>query len=484
MKKLHSVIVLGAVGGMLAAALPAGAQNLSSTGPTGVNQQFFGGPLVGNPRNSPLSLGTLQTARLLSDVEFNDNFDLRRDSLGNALIWTTTLGYGVERRTLTDEVLFDVQGSVRVSDLPEIGTDVLADDPRVLFSFNRQVDDNSLNFNMRYQRADLDYFDPLSDLDPNGRFDDTRSGGTRESFRSTFGMALNSQGPVDLAVTGSLSRLNYFDTVDPDLSDRDRGSVRADVGFAVSPILRLTTGVFYDREFVDNAVDLDRTTRRADVGLDGQINPRMRTQARIGYSEVESRRNTGDKTDSGLVGDLRFIITEKTGQTRLGLSARRDENGLRSDATLGKSVNWSTGQLDADLGLSVSKDTQVRPIGTIRYAYDLPRARISANFRQITTVNDDGEDVINTALGVKYAQAINRVSSMDFGVAGAMTRYEDDQLDSKRRVTLTAQYNHALTRDWTMNAGYRHQFRDSESRDPGRSNAIFLGVRRDWQAAR
>ncbi|MCA8884783.1 MAG: hypothetical protein KDA50_13700 [Rhodobacteraceae bacterium] len=481
MTKLRSFILLTALGGAGAIGAAATAQ---TAGQNNNNQAFFGGSLFGNSSSGIQGPGTRQTARFLSDVEFNDNYDLRPDSLGNALIWTNTLAYGLERRTRTDEFLFDAQGSVRASDLPLIGTDVLADDPRIRLAFNRQIDDNRINFAVRYQRADLDYFDPLSDLDIDGSFDDTISGGTRESIRSNFGLSLNQQGPVSLNLTGILSQVNYYDTVDPDLNDTDRATLRAGLGFSLSPILRLTTDASYDRQKQEDASDPDRTTRRADIGFDALLNQRVMARARIGYSEVEVNRSSGTTTDSGLVGSLGVVVTEKTGQTRADISSRRDENGLRTDATIGKTLVWTNGQLDADLGVSTNEFTDLRPVGRLQYTYDLPRSRITAALRQATTADSAGNDVVNTGVNLGYRQLINNVSSLDFGVSGGLQRFENSNRQATQRLNLTAQYNHAITRDWSMNAGYRYRHRDSSSQPESHSNAIFVGVSRSWDSIR
>lgn len=485
MNYIRPVLALGVVGGLGIAAAAVSAQTLNTLTGQPASQFFFTGAPSPFSRSSGNTPGRQQEARFSSSLEWNDNYDLREDSAGNALIWDNILGYGIERRTLTDEFILDAQGTIRASDLPSASTELDADDAQVRLSYGRIIDDNAIRFDLRYQHVDVAFFDPLRDLDIDGSFDDpSTSDGTRQSLRANLGVTLNADGPVSFDFLGAASRIDYYDTTDPGLTDRNRGSFRADVGFALSPIMRLTTGGFYDRNIEDEN-DLDRQTRRVDVGFDGLINPRLRAIARVGYSEVETERNGVTDTQSGTVGDLSFTATEKNGgETRFGLSTRLDENGQRSDATVGKTLVWDNGQLDGDIGVSVSKDTELRPIGRLVYVYTLPRSRLSANFRQVTTVDDDGEDVINTALDLGYTQLINRVSSFDIGIGGGLQRFENSDSDPSERINFTAQYNHALTRDWTLNTGYRHRWRDSDEDDLAQSNAVFLGLSRTFASQR
>ncbi|WP_193139893.1 MULTISPECIES: hypothetical protein [unclassified Meridianimarinicoccus] len=505
MKRMRPAIALGLATGLGVAAVTAAAQSTTpaqtatsalSTGTNPINnsavrnvnrnqpfRQFF---LTGaRPGFSRLSLGApgrRQTASYNTNLEFNDNYDLREDSLGNALIWNNILGYGIERRTLTDEFTFDGAVNVRATDLPTFGNDVEADDWRFNLGYLRVVGDNSLDFDVRYQNVDVAFFNPLSDLDINGNFDDTFGEGRRESMRGNFGASLNQDGPVSFDLVGYLSRVNFYDTTDPSLNDRDRADIAADFGFALSPILKLTAGGFYGRRIEDDADDLDSTHRRLNFGMDGLVNQRMRLRAWVGYSEVDTKRNSGDKFQSGYVGGINVTVAQKNGDLRFGASTRYDENGLRLDTTVGKSLNWASGSLDGNIGVSGSDTTDLRLIGDLAYTYNLRNGQFWADFAQITGVDQNGDNVINSALDLGYRQAINRVSSFNVGVGGALQRYDNSGKTEKDRFNVTAAYNHALTRDWSLNTGYRYRLRDTESQNRAQSNAVFLGLGRNWQS--
>jgi len=429
--------------------------------------------------------GSVSTARISSQLEFNDNYDLRDDSLGDALIWNTVIGFGLERYTRIEEFVADVEGTLRIADLPEIGDEAEFDNPLITLGYQRAVEDSEIGFNVRFNRADIEFFDPLSDIDPNGEFDDTRGGGTRESFRGNFNLGLNTQGPVSFGLTGNYSDISFTDTDDPDLDSRRRGSVRGNVGFRLSPILELTTGARYSLEDINDDQDTERETVRGDIGFVGSINPRARLTARVGYSEVETRRNSGDERTSGFVGDLGVAITQRGGdEVRANLSTDLDENGERYSVTVGSTRNWPNAELDGDIGLSTSGDTDVRVVGNVSYLYALPRTEFSATFRQIAGVDDDGDDVLNTFASIGVRQSLDRLSSVNLQLNGGLTRNESAENDDTERLNFSASFSRALTRDWRWNAGYRRELRDDDRDGRAVSNSVFVGINREFRAIR
>lgn len=426
------------------------------------------------------------TARIVSDLEANDNYDLSPDSLGNALVWTTTLGASFNSRTPVDTFFIDGQGSARVSDLPSIGTEFLLDDPRLTVRYSRAVDDSSLFLNFAARRVDLDFFDPLSDLNPDGTFDDSRNGGTMQTFRANFGGSINQNGPVSLEYDGLLFSREYSDTtgIGDDNNDLQQGVINAEVGFELSPILRAVVGGGYYRQIVDDRPNTDRTRKTLDAGFDGDINQRQKITFRLGYSEEVTDRNSGSETVTGTVGQLGFVTTVPTGEIRAGLGSRLDENGTRTDLGVGRLLLWRSGSLDANLGVSTSDQTGYRVIGDITYSHALPRGRIRATLRQNTTVDDQGNNIVVTNGALSYNHLVSNLSSIDLDLGGGLTRYEDSARIDSERIVASAQYTRVLTRDWSTFVGYRHRYAEDNSEGPAHSNSIFVGVRRDFTSIR
>lgn len=426
----------------------------------------------------------VRSAFISSDLEFNDNYDLRRDSLGNALLWTTTLGFGLSTFTPVDRLDLSAEGSVRAADLPSMDDDVSADNPIVRLDYDRTIDDNNIRFGFVAQQADVDFFDPLSDVDSDGRFDDTTGGGTRRSLRANAGFDFNEDGPVSLGAYARAFDIDYTDNTDPDVYDRQSFTGGAEIGFRLSQTLRFTTGGEYRREQYEDSDNLDRETRRADVGIDASINPALSMRGRLGYSRVESNRDSGTTIEEGVVGDLSLISLDKRGETRVGGFVDVDENGQRFTFSVGKLVNWDNASLDADLGVSTNEDTDLRFVGNIDYTLQGRDNELSLGLRQSASTDEDGRNVLYTSGRVNFIQLLTDVSSLGLAVDGGLTRYEDGASDDSDRLNVTAQYNHALTQDWNMNMGYRYRQANSDSNGFRESNAVFVGVSRDFLSAR
>lgn len=427
---------------------------------------------------------TVSTATIASNVELNDNYDLRSDSLGDAVVWTTTIGAGLRSRTLVDELSFDVSGDARVADLPVTGSDTAFDNPSFTFGYGRTVDDSNVAVFARGQRADIEFFDPLSDVDDDGNFDDTTGGGTRTSLRAGVDFEFNGDGPISLSGTGRFDDITFNDTTDPDLNDRLTASLGGEVGFRVSPILQLTTGASFTRDDIDDAEQTERETRRADVGFVGALNQRTTLRVRLGYSQVDTDRITGNETEEGVVGDVTMQIDEQRGETRLSFGNSIDENGARYSLSYGKSVQWDNTVLDATIGLSTNSDTDVRLIGDISYQLTGRDTQLTLALRQAATTDDDGRNVVNTGGSVLLERFLTQTATIGLSIDGGLTRVEDSNDSDSERLTASATYNHAITEDWSANLGYRYRYRQSEGEDPANSNAVFFGVTREFQASR
>ena len=434
--------------------------------------------------NAQESQRTVTTVSIASNVELNDNYDLRSDSLGDAVLWSTTIGAGLRSRTLVDDLSFDVSGVARVADLPVSGSETSFDNPTLALTYGRTVDDSNVTLFANGQRSDVAFFDPLSDVDDDGNFDDTTGGGTRTSLRTGVNFELNDDGPISLSGSGRLDDITFNDTTDPDLNDRRNTRLGAEVGFRVSPILRLTTGASIAREDIDDADQTEREARRADVGFVGELNQRTTLRARIGYSQVETDRISGSETEEGIVGDVTVQFAEQRGATSFSFGSSIDENGERYTLSYGKSVSWDNASLDATVGLSTNADTDARAVGSISYQLTARDTQLVLGLRQAATIDDDGRNVVNTGGSVQLNRLLTRTASIGLSLDGGLTRVEGSDGNNTERLTASAQYNHSLTEDWSANIGYRYRYRQSENDSSADSNAVFFGVARQFQASR
>lgn len=484
-KLLPGLIACGGSLGLVAigvTAFPAYSQQSLQNAQTAPTSGNIKRPFVSRPTAS--GPGTLTTASIITGIEWNDNYNLDTTSPGAVLMWDTVLMAGIERRTLTDTFLADAEGTIRVSDEPLDGSTAQADNPILSFAYDRTVDDSSLNFGARYQRADLDFFDPLSDIDPSGNFANSFGGGSRESIRANVGLDLNTNGPVSLNVIATAFAVNYYDTTDPTLNDQVNNTALADLGFELTPTLRMLVGAGYNLQTYSNATDTEIQTTSADIGFVGQINERVDSTLRLGYSEVQTNRTTGDTTRQGIVGSLNVIAQQQNGQIGADVNSTVNQNGEQYNATVFKQIQWTNAALYFRIGATQSQNTDIRPIGNVTYTYDMPRTVLGFGLRQFATVDDNGNDTLNTYLNASVTHNITQVSAISMILSAGAVRYESDLQNDYNRANFTAVYSHALTTDWDLNLGYRGRLRDTENTQNAESNAVFVGLQRDFASIR
>lgn len=427
--------------------------------------------------------GSVVTAFFESSLEANDNLNLRSDSLGNTLIWTNTAGAGMVLLDETDLFAMNVRGSYRFADLPAGENLNKFDDPRLNLRFNRNIGDDFLNFSASFRRVDQDFFNPLSDVDPDGSFDNSTDG-TRESADVRLGASINNDGPIGFDLDGYYLVRKYTDTSDPDNNDRTIAGISGELAFRLNPILNATLGAEYDqRTYVKPSLE-DRYRTTVDVGLNGYINQRATAFFRLGYSEVDKSNDDTSEQENGVVGSIGTNIDTRTGAVRAIASSELTENGIRNTVTVGQLLELPLSTLDYEIGATNSEDTPIRGTGAITYTRQGQRSALEARLRQNAAVNDEGQNILNTLAGIGYRQDINRVSSFSVNLDAGLTRYEDGNRSDTERANFTASYNHALTRDWGFNAGYTHRWRSEDAEDDAQSNAVFFNLRRDWQALR
>ncbi len=425
------------------------------------------------------------TARFLSTLEANDNFDLRADSPGIALIWTNTIGASFRSFTPVDRLTLDVQGTYRATDAPGDNDRSAFDDPRLTLDFAREVDDSSLDFNLALRRIEVGFYDPLDDIDEDGSFEDTASDGVRESISARAGISLNEAGPVSFSATARLREEQYSeDEPDDNLDDSRRIGVDAEVGIELTPILRTFVGAGYNYRETDNDDEDESRTLRLDTGLTARLNQRLTATFRIGISQVEETSDGETTDESAVVGSLGFNADLPNGQLRGSIARRLNESGTRNDLTFGRTVDLRSGSFSADLGLTNSDETAPEPIGTLAYAYSLPRGSLFARAQRSASIDEDLRDVLNTSVEIGGSRLLTRLSSINVSLRAARQVFEDDDADDNERLTLVTSYNRALTRDWGVNVGYRHRIEDDEGQQRATSNSVFLSVRRDFSSSR
>lgn len=425
--------------------------------------------------------GNRKTLSVISSLQANDNYDLRADSLGNALIWTNTLSYQQIYVTDIDSFSASASGDLRFADLPVIGMDNSLDNGTVDARYARTVDDSRFGARVFYNSAELAYLDPLDFIDESDGLEDSDGSGRRQLFNASIDLSLHENGPISFSFAGAFRGREYDGTSDDSFQDRQTVVLEAESGLELSEGYRLLFGGTYQETDEENSFNSERYELY--TGLSGAISPTRSYSARIGYSQSETHRvSSADGDYNGLVARLSYDEDLPNGALNLLFSSRLYETGRRNEISVGRSLLLPRGGLHGSIGLANSEAFDLRPFGSLGYTTAGPTSQFALGFNQNFDVDDDGDDVLNSALNASYSYQVNALSSLAVRAAAASrVELDDDPTENNLlQVTLSASYNYLFTPDWQISSGVTHRSKFEENDPDAHSNAVFVTLTRSF----
>lgn len=418
-----------------------------------------------------------------SELESDDNYDLRADPIGQTTLWTNSLELSQSNRTPVDEFVGSVQASLRYSDIPEVGTDVEVDDYILVGEYTRTLDDFTLATGFRYRNVALDFFDPFSNISSSGEIIDTSGGGQFEGIAANITTQLNPKGPLRLEFSLNAVRDDYEDTTTN--TDTDRVDGVAEAGFRINE--RIDGLVGFNGSYYEEP-DNDEFVRTTDyyAGFSARVRPTTNVRVVVGYGRSEADRNDGgETTEEGLTFSATAEDTRPTGTYTAGLISSIGENGQTLSLRFGGERTLSdTRAINLIFGLSDGPDYGIAPFWVFGYSNRTRVANLSIVGSQRVTDNDDGDSSLVNNLSASYEHAINRLTFVNLRLLGGRTdTLETDNLqtDDFTEFQATASLRRQLTEDWSANVGVRHRSRFRDQEDDETSNAAFFNIERAFK---
>ncbi len=451
--------------------------------------------------------GLTVTLDVSQSVEASTNRDFVIDPQDTSLLSNTGFELGIASRRRAEQLSARIGGDLLYGSFGDAdsgdggdggnGEDSGLNDPFAAIDYARQGANSRLSFAARYTERDVSdfVFDPDQSFDAVDAVDEdivdlddlleleeddlVFSDGTRASTDLRFDLRTGIDDPVSFRLTGASNAVTYRDIESDALNDRTTDSLRAEIGFRLSPTTtaRVTAGTV--RRGEDGETGTDRDTTSFGVGLGYDISPILRFNGSVGLTEIDGSDADGDFSESGTSADLGLSQQRPNGTIDYGFSSDIDENGRRTSVSLGRALDLRRGDIDVSLGVSDSDQTDPALTSRIRYNHPLRDGAISAGLSRVARSQDDGDEVLSTRIDVDYLYRINSVSrlSTSFDLA------RSEELETGEQTTATdlgLGYSRDLTRDWALNTGLR--YRVSEQ-DPGETRddvRLSLGVSRTF----
>lgn len=356
----------------------------------------------------------------------------------------TTLGFGLLTETRTQRLAFNASGSLRdISGNDDDGLNEGFSNPMLALSYGRTSAAAEFGFDASLRETDLADNALIFD-EETGEFILLDGTATRRITSGGLRYTWGNNTPVGYGLSAGYEQNDFRNGVATDVS-----------GTPISDNTRLTLGA-------NLRVDLDEA-RRLGVGLS--------------YSQFDTDAIDTDTRET-LALDTTLTYDRPLGPLSFTFGITDTEDGTRYALTTARSFAYPLGTVSGRLGVvrGVTGDTVLT--AGLAATRDLPRGGLNVAFaRDVTSGSQQDTEQTNTSLQLGYRHDLSRLASINvnFNVGDTNLTASDQGTTS---ATLTAAYNRTLTKDWNMNFGVRHRYRDSDVSGTARSNEVFMNLNR------
>ena len=364
------------------------------------------------------------------------------DSAGNqTLSAATQLSLGLSSQTRLSTLAFDVSGGLSAVNGP--GTDPTQfdiSDPDLMLSYQRVDANASFGLTASAQEQSLQFLDLLQNPDDITDLTDLIGTGLLRASSLQTTLSWGDASPFGIGLSAGFSRNDYVGVTDPDLVDNRQQTLGVETQFRLNAAASASLGLNF-RHFVEDGVSgTDRRTKGLQAGL---------------------------------------MLDRPTGSWDTNLQISETPEGRRSSLDFGRSVTLPNGKISANLGATLAENGKTYLTGVLSLQAEGPRSQIATTLsRDVGAGNDDTATLLST-LAVSYSQVLDPRTSLDLGLT-----YQDSQDIATGLViqtgSLGASVNYALTRDWGLNAGVRHDLRAEDGLDQTATNTVFLQLSRSF----
>ncbi|MBI1219815.1 MAG: hypothetical protein GC186_14835 [Rhodobacteraceae bacterium] len=428
--------------------------------------------------------GTTLTFGVLSTLRSDSNLDMTPTSPGTATLFDTALNLGLHSHTRLSSFDLTLGGVLRAAHLPGGGSDTRFDGQSLRLGFSHASSAAKLTMAASYDAASLLYLDPLT-ATQQGSVDLAPSGGTRRLYAASIGLETGIDRPLGFLFSAQTSARRYsgasaayYDSTNTQLS------MGARIAFSDT-----TTGkiVLTGSDF--SAKDAARTRYRArglDFTLGHDFDARTHLDATLGTSRSQTVTTGGDASRTEPT--LGLVLTRTLDNSTATFSVQRSlsPGGARTTLTGGQAIDMTTGKFSYSLGATRGDSGDVEAIATLGYMQTLPTGQITANLsRQVVsplafTGLDAGDELV-TRVNVSYRYNVNQLSGVRFGIDYArVDPVAGNGVVPRRGSGFSAAYEHALTQDWMLTAGYRYRNRTDPVNGTASGNSVFFSIGRNF----
>lgn len=421
-----------------------------------------------SPKKVTLGLGT----RVLLDS--NRNLDWQDP--GSTFEVAEELSFGIISESGGRSLDFFASTELLYTNEPK-GTSFGFDNPRARLSYFNEAANADINLTARYSFSSVSdslYFgDSTSD-------DLSVDEGDVAIYSASLGFRVGTSDPVGFGFDASFFEREYYDTIDPDLSDYSARSLGLSALFTFSPTTNGSFSTIWDASETDNFEQLEKESFAYSFDITHELRRALSLDASIGYRfEDTTEFGFADRTE-GIIGSLGAVQQVGNGSVYGDIDYDHSDSEDVVEMTVGRSYDLDDGFLSASLTLRDGSESGTQLLGSFDYLKELRNGSVNAYLSQDVAENEDDEDVKYSTLGFGYTQGLTQDSDMNLSLQ--LSRSEDGgrgAVDQHDRADFTASYSRDLTPDWDLSLGYRYRMSDEEGLPQAKSNALFFNLTRN-----
>ncbi len=304
----------------------------------------------------------------------------------------------------------------------------------VTLAYGRQVANADLSLKAGIASADLAV--------PRAAIDFDLGTGTRTNAQASAALNWGTATPLGFGVSAAWADTSYQNVTDPTLISNNSLTLGASVRADLSKTLALTAGLTH--------------THRADAtGLSRDI---------VDF-------------------DTSLLLTRPRSDLGLTLSVNDVQNNPRLGLSFDNAVTLPNGTLSYALGTTQGQSGQRAVTGSLNYATALPKGTLTVGVRRsLQSVGASAVDNVQSSASVQFVQAITATANLDLSLNWAQKHDGLTNLTSAN-TNLSAVWSQSVTPDWAVNLGYTHRLRAQDLAASGRSNMVFLELRRSFSSS-
>ena len=427
--------------------------------------------------------GTTLTFGINSKLSVSDNYTLAVVAPGTSTILDTTLSFGYLSQTAISRFAFDIDGVLRVADLPGAGSSngTRFDDINAALSYTHEGANSRFSATANYNRIDLDFLNPFALTDISD-VDLINSGGTRNNRNARVIFETGIDDPLGFGFELGHDNFSYSNTTDPGLFDTTTNDFALTSRLRLSAVAEGRVRLSQENYTAGGLIPTDRTTRALSFGVAYELSGVTTLDTSVGVEKIDT---VGFGTQRGKFGTISLTRAMANGTAGLVLDRSFGIEGGRTTLTAARDLALPSGTLAFSLGVTRGEQSGNQLIGSIDYSQTLPRGTLTASLDRSVDSSTSGNDILTTNAALGYSIALSSVSdlSLDFDYAEIKNDGSGTTSNTNRK-SLRAEYTHALTQDWDLSAGYEHQRLVTQGTGTASSNTIFLTLGRAFSIRR